>query len=56
MRVDIGLRRHYGTDAKTSSFGNYVFFIPEYPFEKGPQLELNVPTELPEEKYAFLEL
>ena len=58
LRVEFGLRRHYGKFQDVSESGSNIFFMSDFPVVPKQLLKLNLPeTEsLPEERLVFLEL
>ncbi|KAH0788596.1 vacuolar protein sorting-associated protein 8 isoform X3 [Histomonas meleagridis] len=56
LRVEFGLRRHYGKDQDLSQSGNNIFFMSDFQFTPKTQYKLELPEKIPEEKQVYLEL
>ncbi|KAH0786236.1 RING zinc finger-containing protein [Histomonas meleagridis] len=58
LRVEFGLKRHYGKDQDLSQSGNNIFFMSDFQFTPKTQYKLELPPQnkIPNEKYVYLEL
>ena len=56
QRVEFGLRQNYGDNQEESLVGNYIYFLPDYPFKAKEKLKFQLATDMPEPNAVFLEL